>query len=108
MLIVLGLASAVGACVMFDLVVRIEYAGYRFRWLADGSPHGFFWMPDEAKGTLHLFPALRSTLAFSLCSGRWLLSTPDWALDNSAARNALLGYRLCLCFLVLALGWLFL
>lgn len=82
MLIVLAPALVVGAFVMFDCVVRIEYAEYRARWLADGRPHGFFWVPDEAKGTLHAFA--KSTWAFNVCYGRWLISTPDWVIENPA------------------------
>ena len=108
MLIVLGPLLVVAAFVMFDFIVRTEYSHYRAQWLVDGSPHGFFWMPDEAKGALHAFPAIRSTWAFSVCSGRWLFSTPDWVRENSAARNALLAYRLCCSALVLVIGWLLL
>jgi hypothetical protein len=95
---------------MFDVLVRFEYANYRSDWERDGSPHGFFWVPEEAKGRLFpMFPSFRSRRAHTACARRWLFRTPPWIGADSSARKALVAYRiLAACGLLTLAGMFFL
>src|SRR5882724_4581867 len=73
MLFILLFVLALATFALFDVLVRFEYANYRSEWERDGSPHGFFWVPEEAKARFfRMFPSFRSSSARTSCSQKWL------------------------------------
>jgi hypothetical protein len=97
--LLLTLAFLIGAFIAFDVVVRAGYAGYTDEWEASGSPHGFFWVPDESRGFLGL-PALSASSSRNSCMFEWLVSNPSWVSNDRFANAAVWLYRL------LFFGWL--
>ena len=87
------------AFVVFDQLVRLEYSSYRKHWEADGRPHGFFWVPAEAKIARGLLVNLGSWRARNRCSFGWLLSTPEWMRWDEKAMRLVFWLR------VLVLVW---
>jgi hypothetical protein len=95
MLFILLFVFALAMFAMFDVLVRFEYANYRSDWERDGSPHGFFWVPEEAKARFfRMFPSFRSSNARTSCLQRWLFRTPVWVHAHSAASKAIVAYRI--------------
>jgi hypothetical protein len=76
--LILHLAVLIGAFIVFDQIVRLEYSQYKKVWEADGRPHGFFWVPSESKFAGGWLVSLRSSRAFRRASVAWLFSTPNW------------------------------
>ena len=75
------------ACFMvFDRLVRFEYASHRSAWESDGRPRGFFWSPVEAA-------TFRSYFAQQRLSFTWLFSTPHWMRQDPTALRLLKWLR---------------
>lgn len=90
--VVILAAILIADFVTFDQLVKLEYRSYRKNWEADGQPHGFFWVPAEAKRLGGLAVSLRSSISSNLCSYTWLFSTPSWVKGDEEATHLL--YRL--------------
>ena len=73
---------------MFDRLVKTEYATNRVAWEADGKPRGFFWNAPEC-----LF--FRSDWARNRLSFLWLFSTPSWVTDSAECQSWLKRLRIC-------------
>lgn len=43
------LSFLIGAMIMYDKLLKIEYQEYRNEWESDKVPYGFFWRPKGAK-----------------------------------------------------------
>jgi hypothetical protein len=50
---------------LLDKLVRLEYERYLTDWHEDGKPHGFFWVPPEAKALGGLTTKWGSSMARS-------------------------------------------
>lgn len=61
---------------MFDRLVRLEYQRQRSDWIADGMPHGIFWVPAETVKLGGLLISGASSLASLRCWITWMFSTP--------------------------------
>lgn len=94
--LVIGFSASVllGAFLIFDRLVRLEYESYRRHWLADGQPHGFFWVPPVVKRLGGWTVSLRSDFASKRCSYVWLFSTPDWVRKDEKAKRLLKWLRI--------------
>jgi hypothetical protein len=89
----------IAAFVVFDRLVRLEYSSYRQHWEADGKPHGFFWVPAEAKLAGGWLVSLASWRARNRLSFGWLFSTPGWMRRDEKALRLIFWLR------VLVLTW---
>ena len=78
----------------FDRLIILEYRRYRKHWDADGQPHGFFWVPPEARRLGGWGVSLRSSLASKRCSYAWLFSTPSWVQEDDKAKQLLSQVRI--------------
>lgn len=78
----------------FDRLVRVEYQRHRSDWIADGMPHGIFWVPAETVKLGGLLIRGASSLASYRCWIMWLFSTPRWARSNKNTKRAFLQWRL--------------
>ena len=85
---------------LFDQIVRVEYLDHRSAWEADGQPHGFFWVPQEAAFARGLLVRLGSSFAQRRIWRTWLFSTPGWIKRDRHTRNLLYWWR------ALIFGWL--
>ena len=99
LILVLLFPILIAAFVVFDQLVRLEYSAYRHSWEADGKPHGFFWVPVEAKNVDGWLMNLGSGYARRRCSFRWLFSTPEWMRRDEKALRLVFWLR------VLVLTW---
>ncbi len=77
---------------MFDQLVRLEYTDYRTQWEEDGGPHGFFWVPREAKGGASSIK-VNSSFARQRCNFVWLFKTPLWMAQDERALSLLSRFR---------------
>jgi hypothetical protein len=89
----------IAAFMVFDKLVRLEYLFYRKNWLADGKPHGFFWVPNEAKSAGGSMASFGSSFAFQRCAFKWLFWTPEWMRRDDRALRLVFWLR------VLTLIW---
>jgi hypothetical protein len=83
--LVFHLAVLLGAFIVFDQLVRLEYSQYRKAWDADGRPHRFFWVPSECTSAGGWLVSLRSSNAFRRNMFGWLFVTPSWMLTDTRA-----------------------
>jgi len=102
----LALAFLLGAFAAFDVVVRAGYADNFADWEASGSPHGFFWVPQESRGFLG-FPSLSAGAARTICALEWLLVSPSWVAGNRSLRIVVWLYRIFVLCWLLWFGGLF-
>ena len=72
---------------LYDRLVRAEYAEHRAAWELDDRPGGFFWWPRECR-------LIRSGFARSSLSRSLLTSTPDWVAGSPHLRRCLWQLRL--------------
>ena len=99
-LIFIGLFPVlIGSFILFDKLVRLEYFSYRKEWDRDGKPHGFFWVPPEARFAGGWLVRFRSSAAQRRKSFTWLFSTPEWMQSNERA------LRLVFWLQILVLSW---
>jgi hypothetical protein len=75
------------AFVLFDRLIRAEYAGHRAHWEQDGRPQGFFWLPPESRNFGGWLARQRAAFA-------WLFRTPDWVRENPESLRRLARLRL--------------
>ena len=87
---------AVGAFLLFDALVRIEYERHRRAWEDDGKPYGFFWVPGESRSFGGIFPSAGGAFARMACLFSWAFATPEWLEGEPKGRKALLWYRVLL------------
>jgi len=88
---------------VFDQLVRLEYENYRMNWEADGMPHGFFWVPEEAKAAGGWVVRFGSSAALQCCTIAWLFSTPEWMRRDEKALRLVFWFRIL--GLVWIVGW---
>ena len=93
------LPCLIGGFVIFDKLVRLEYFSYRKHWEEDGMPHGFFWVPPEARMAGGWLVRFGSSSAKGRKSFAWLLSTPEWMQSDERALRLVFWLR------ILVLGW---
>lgn len=74
--------------VMFDRLVKAEYAINKSAWEADGRPRGFFWNTRECT-------TFRSDWARNRLSFLWLFRTPSWVSDSAECQTWLRRLRIC-------------
>ena len=79
--------------IVFDLLVRLEYKSYPKDWLADGKPHGFFWVATESRVIGGWLVKLGSSIAFNRCAMKWLFWTPDWMHGDEKALRLVFWLR---------------
>lgn len=79
--------------IVIDRLLRWEYIDANREWIADGRPHGYFWVPTEAKAG-GLLVSLRSSRALRSITVNWLFKTPEWIAKNERARLLLWIHRL--------------
>lgn len=77
--------------VAFTSLVKLEYADHRPEWEADGRPGGFFWRPPISG----FWASVRSGLATSVLSMKWVFITPPWARADGRAQQLLRRLRVC-------------
>lgn len=78
----------------FDQLVSLEYRLHRSDWIADGMPHGIFWLPTEATMLGGWLIRGRSSLATHRCWIKWLFSSPNCARQDKNLRRILFQWRL--------------
>jgi hypothetical protein len=83
-----GLPVLLYSFIMFDRLVKAEYAMNRIAWEADGKPRGFFWNAPECS-------FIRSNWARNRLSFLWLFSTPLWAMASPECQTWLRWLRIC-------------
>jgi hypothetical protein len=90
MLVILALAisALLYSFVIFDRLVRTEYAQDRAAWEANGRPHGFFWRAPECT-------MFRSAWATHRLSFVWLFKNPTWSASSATYRGWLKRLRMC-------------
>jgi hypothetical protein len=84
----------IAAFIVFDQLVRLEYSSYRKNWEADGQPHGFFWVPAEAKSAGGWLVGFGSSFAMQRCTFGWLFSTPEWMRRDEKALRLVFWLRI--------------
>ena len=89
----------IATLIIFDKLVLLEYFEYKSNWEQDGKPHGFFWVPPEARFAGGLLVRLGSSAALQRKSFAWLFSTPEWMRRDQRA------LRLVRWFRVLVFSW---
>ena len=89
----------IAAFIIFDKLVLLEYVEHRSTWHEDGKPHGFFWVPPEARFAGGLLARFGSSAALQRKSFAWLFSTPEWMRRDKRA------LRLVRWFRVLVFSW---
>ena len=92
-LIILFAVMLLTAFLLFDRLVHVEYQFYRSNWVADGKPHGFFWVPAEVKTLGGWMIKGHSSIASKRCAIIWLFSTPDWLRGDPRAKRFLYWLR---------------
>jgi len=75
-IVMLFVPAAIGAAVTFIQLMQLEYKSHRSAWEQDGRPSVYPWWSPEEKS---------SYLASQKLVWVWLLSTPDWMLDDFRA-----------------------
>jgi hypothetical protein len=88
LILAVGLPLLLYSFLMFDRLVKAEYAMNRIDWEADGKPRGFFWNAPECT-------FFRSNLARNRLSFHWLFSTPLWAMASPECQTWLRRLRIC-------------
>ncbi len=78
----------IGAFLIFDRLVRLEYREYNGEWENDGKPIGFFWKPPGAMEDM--LAIARTKLCF-----QWLFKSPHWMLQNPQAMSLVKWLRIC-------------
>lgn len=78
---------------LFDKLVRTEYGSHRSQWIADGMPHGFFWIPPEPVTFGDWLLGGRHALARHRFSRKLLFSTPHWVRSDPHCRKLQNYYR---------------
>jgi hypothetical protein len=87
-ILAVGLPLLFYSFLMFDRLVKAEYAANRIAWEADGKPRGFFWNAPECT-------FFRSDWARNRLSFLWLFSTPLWVIDSAEYQSWLKRLRIC-------------
>ena len=87
-ILAIGIPLIFYSFLMFDRLVKTEYAANRVAWEADGKPRGFYWNPPECS-------FFRSGWARNRLSFLWLFSTPSWASDSAECQSWLRRLRIC-------------
>lgn len=92
---------------LFDRIVKFEYENYKKRWIADGKPIGFFWVPEEARSEFLRLPKITGSFARSRCCFRWNFITPEWVKGDRQAAKILRLYRIsCALIYLVPLAWI--
>jgi hypothetical protein len=72
-----------------DRLLRLEYFAARQEWNDDGKPHGYFWIPAEAKTSGGWFARPGSSRALRKVAFIWIFKTPAWVSQLEVARRLL-------------------
>jgi hypothetical protein len=67
--------------IIFDSILWIQYKNHYSEWIKDWKPHGFFFIPKEAK-TFFGMPKFRSWIAMQRRCSTLCWKTPKWALKE--------------------------
>lgn len=82
--------ALIASFVLFDQLVRREYAEHKRDWSVDGNPHGFFFVPLESWS---FWANFLGGISSHRCAMKWLFSTPEWVRHDARARWLLRFYR---------------
>jgi hypothetical protein len=90
-LVVLGgvvlLAILVIQIIVFDRLVRMEFHSYKEHWRKDGMP----WAGSGAP--VDVLDGFASSMAWKMCAQRWILTTPEWIMNDKIAMRRLTFLR---------------
>lgn len=94
----------IAVLILYDRLLWLEYFSYRSNWEQDGKPHGFFWVPPEARFAGGWLVRFGSSAAHWRKSFAWIFSTPEWMQRDKKARRLVFWLRTLVLIWNLGLG----